>query len=109
MIDPLGAFDLWWIVWEVLVDGESKREAPPLIHALVWLDSEIEVENIIWIWEMNLACFAQGQLLNVLLSTQLCSSDFLLLWSVGVCSCLLLCFLTYVLAHVLPAVRLLCL
>lgn len=93
VVDLLGTLDLRWVVWEVLVDGECEVEAPALVHALVWLNSEVEVKNVVWIWELGAACLALLKLRKVLLNAQLGGGDFFLLWSVGVCSGLLLRFL----------------
>ena len=93
VVDLLSALDLRWLVWVVYVDGECEVEASPLVHAFIWLDGEIEVEYVVWIWELSAACLALFQLRKVLLDTQLGRGNFLLLWSVGVGSRLLLRFL----------------
>ena len=38
MVNLLGAFDLWRVVWEILVDGEAEVEPSALVHSLVRLD-----------------------------------------------------------------------
>ena len=58
MVYLLRAFDFRWIVWEVLVDREVEMESSTLVHALVWLDGESEVEDIIWVRELGLHCAA---------------------------------------------------
>lgn len=93
MVDLLRALDLRWLVWVVLVDGECEVEAPALVHAFIWLDGEVKVEDVVWIREVSATCLALLKLRKVLLNTQLSRGDFLLLWSVGVCSRLLLRFL----------------
>ena len=51
MIDLLCAFDLRWVVWKVLVDGEVDVEAAAFVHSFVRFNSEGEVEDIIGIRE----------------------------------------------------------
>ena len=38
MVNLLGAFDLWRVVREILVDGEAEVEPSALVHSLVRLD-----------------------------------------------------------------------
>ena len=54
MIYLLRAFHFWWIVREVLVDRKGEMEAASFIHALVWLDGQCEIENVVRVWEVGL-------------------------------------------------------
>ena len=38
VVNFLGAFDLWRVVREILVDGETEVEPSALVHSLVRLD-----------------------------------------------------------------------
>lgn len=67
MVDLLCAFDLWWIVRKVLVDRKSEVEASARVHALIRLDGEVKVQDIVWIWKLRTPCLARLQLVKVLL------------------------------------------
>lgn len=54
MVDLLCALDFWRVVWEVLVDLEVESEASALVHALVRVDCELEVEDIVGVGEVRL-------------------------------------------------------
>jgi hypothetical protein len=47
VVDLLRALDFWWVVREVLVDLEIKVEATTLVHTLVRVDCELEVQDIV--------------------------------------------------------------
>lgn len=66
MVDLLCALDFWRVVWEILVDLEVKFEAAALVHTLVGVNCEFEVENIVWVGEVRLHCRAEGQLFEIL-------------------------------------------
>lgn len=51
MVDLLAALDLWRVVREVLVDGESEGERAGLVHALVGLDGQREVLDVVRVGE----------------------------------------------------------
>ena len=76
---------------KVLVDGECEVEDASLVHALVRLHSEDEVESIVWVRKIEVPCLAVlVKLAKISIDAQLGSSDLLLLWSVCVCGSLLL-------------------
>ena len=54
MVDLLCALDFWRVVGEVLVDLEVESEASSLVHALVGVDREFEVEDIVGVREVRL-------------------------------------------------------
>ncbi len=62
MVDLLRAFDFGRIVREVLVYDEVEAERAPFVHALVRFDCEVEVENVIGVWEFELHGAAQRKL-----------------------------------------------
>lgn len=51
VVDELCALDLGRIVWEVLVDLELELEQSALVHALVRLDVEVEVQDVVGVRE----------------------------------------------------------
>lgn len=53
MIYLLCAFDFRGIVGEVLVYSEIEVESPTLVHALVWLNSERKVEDVVRVGERS--------------------------------------------------------
>lgn len=55
------AEDLGRFVREVLVDSEGEGETAAFVHALVRLDGEGEVENIVGVWEVCLHGGAEGE------------------------------------------------
>lgn len=65
MIDLLGAFDLGWIVREVLVDGEVEDEAAALVHAFIRFDGESEVEDVVGVGKGGLHGRSQGQFAEI--------------------------------------------
>lgn len=65
VVDLLRALDFRRIVGEVLVDGEAEVEAPALVHALVWVDGERKVEDVVRVGEVCLHCCAERELLQV--------------------------------------------
>ncbi|KAJ8107795.1 hypothetical protein OPT61_g8616 [Boeremia exigua] len=65
VVDFLRALDLGRVVREVLVDGEAEVEAPALVHALVWVDGEREVEDVVWVWEVRLHRRAEGEFFEI--------------------------------------------
>jgi hypothetical protein len=58
MVDLLQALDLWRIMREVLVDGEAEVEGAGLVHALVRVDGQGEVENVVRTGEVRAHCAA---------------------------------------------------
>lgn len=46
---------------EVLVNGEGEGETAAFVHALVRLDGEGEVEDIVGVWEVCLHGGAEGE------------------------------------------------
>jgi hypothetical protein len=54
VIDFLCTLDFRRIVGKVLVDLEIENEAAALVHALVWLDGQGEVQNVVRIGEIGL-------------------------------------------------------
>jgi hypothetical protein len=65
MIDLLRAFDLRWIVGEVLVHDEREVEHTTLVHSLVWLDRQSEVEDVIGVGEGHFHRAPEGEFLQV--------------------------------------------
>lgn len=65
MVYLLRAFDLWWIMGEVLVDGEIEVKSAAFVHAFVGLDGECEVEDVVWVREFGLHCAAEGELREI--------------------------------------------
>ena len=53
MIDLLCALDLWWVMGEVLVDGEVEVEHTAFVQAFVGVDGKSEVENIVGVGEVR--------------------------------------------------------
>ena len=51
MVDLLRALDFWRVVGKVLVDGECEVEDPTLVHALVRLDGEGEIKDVVGVRE----------------------------------------------------------
>lgn len=54
VVDLLLALDLGRVVREVLVDAEIEQEAPALVDALVRLDREREVEDVVRVGHVDL-------------------------------------------------------
>lgn len=50
---------------KVLVDSEAEVESPPFIHALVRVDSQGKVEDIVGIREVGFHRAAEGELVEV--------------------------------------------
>lgn len=65
MVDLLSAFNFGRIMGEVLVDGEAKVEDTTLIHALVRLDGQGEVKDVIGVRERHFHRAAEGEFLEV--------------------------------------------
>ena len=59
MINLLHAFHLRWVMREILIDREGKAECSALVHALVGLDREGEVEDVVCVREVRLHCAAE--------------------------------------------------
>ena len=53
MVDLLRTFDFGWVVWKVLVYGESEVKGTSFVHPLVRFDSERKVEDIIRVREVR--------------------------------------------------------
>lgn len=47
MIDLLRTFHLRRVMWEVLIDSEVEVERSTLVHALVRLDGERKVQDVV--------------------------------------------------------------
>lgn len=75
MINFLGAFHLGWIVREVLVDCKGERKAASFVHALVWLDGESEIEDIVTIGEVNAHCQSEGEFVQIYQVVVSCIQD----------------------------------
>lgn len=58
MVDLLRALDFRRVVGEVLIDLEVEVEAAALVHALVRVDGELEVEDVVRVGEVRLHCRA---------------------------------------------------
>ena len=65
MVDFLLAFDFGRIVREVLVDGKAEAEAAALVHALVRVDVQGEVEDVVGVGELGAHGVAEGELGDV--------------------------------------------
>ena len=59
MVDFLFAFDLGWIVWEVLVDSKVEMKGSTFVHALIRVDCQGEVEDIVGVGERCFHCSPQ--------------------------------------------------
>ena len=59
MVDLLCALDFWWVVREVLVDGEGEVERSPFVHPLVRVDRERKVEYVIRVGKLCLHSAAE--------------------------------------------------
>lgn len=62
MIDLFATQNLRWFVGEALVDGEIEREAPGAIHALVRVNGQDKVEDVIGVGELGRHGLAEGEL-----------------------------------------------
>ena len=60
MVDLLRAFYFRWVMRKVLINGEVKLERTAFVHALIGLDGECEVQDIVGVGEGCPHCFAQG-------------------------------------------------
>ena len=69
MVDFLLAFYFRRVVREVLVDGEGEAEGAVLVHALVRVDVQDEVEDVVWVGEFGAHGVAEGELGDVCMST----------------------------------------
>lgn len=58
VVDLFAALHLGRLVREVGCDVEGEAELAALVHALVRLDVEDEVEDIVWVRELGLHCAA---------------------------------------------------
>lgn len=65
MINLLGTLDLWRVVGEILVHGETKVEHAALVHALVRLDGQGEVEDVVRVGEGHFHGISEGEFLEV--------------------------------------------
>lgn len=65
MVDLLQAFYLRRVMWKVLVDGEIKIKGAPSVHALIRIDRQYEMENIIRIREVCAHGASQGKLREI--------------------------------------------
>lgn len=65
VVDLLRALDLGRVVREVLVDCEAENEAAAFVHALVRVDGQSEVEDVVGIGEVRLHCCAQRELFEI--------------------------------------------
>ena len=67
MVDLLRALDLRRIMREILVNREVEVECAALVHALIRLDSESEVQDVVGVREGHFHCTSEGELLQVCL------------------------------------------
>lgn len=65
MIDLLRTLDLGRVMWEVLIDSEVEVEGAALVHALVGLDGENEVQDIVRIGEGHFHRATEGEFIEV--------------------------------------------
>jgi len=63
MVDLLRTLDLGWIVGEVLVHREAEVEHATFVHALVRLDGQGEVEDVVGVREGHFHCLAKCKFL----------------------------------------------
>lgn len=54
VVDFLFALYFWWLVREVLADGEGEVELAAFVQALVGSDGECEVKDVVGVWEGGL-------------------------------------------------------
>jgi len=62
MVDLLRALDFRRVVGKVLVDGECEVEDPTFVHALIGLDGESEVEDVVRVREGGAHGGAKGEI-----------------------------------------------
>lgn len=48
-------------MWVVVVHGKREDEAAAFVHALVWLDGEGKVLDVVWVWEGSFHRAAEGK------------------------------------------------
>jgi hypothetical protein len=65
MVDLLRALDFGRVVWEVLVDCEAKYEASAFVHALVGVDGQGKIEDIVGVGEVRFHRRAERELFEV--------------------------------------------
>lgn len=65
MVDLLHAFDLWRVMREVLIDSEGEVKETTLVHALIGLDGQSEVENVIGVREGHFHGISEGELMQI--------------------------------------------
>ena len=65
MVDLLQAFHFRGIVREVLVDGEREVEGAIFVHALVGLDGQGEIEDVVGVGEGHFHRISQSELLKI--------------------------------------------
>lgn len=65
VVDLLRAFDLGRIVRKVLVDCEAEDEAAAFVHALVRVDGEREVEDVVGVGEVGFHRCAERELFEI--------------------------------------------
>lgn len=65
MVDLLRALDFRRVVRKVLIDLEIEIKATSFVHALVRIDSELEVEDIVGVREVGLHRCTEGQLFQI--------------------------------------------
>lgn len=65
MIDLLGAFHLWRVVREILVDLEGESKASSRVHALIGLDGEGEVEDVVGVGEFSAHRRPEGEFAEI--------------------------------------------
>lgn len=75
MVDLLHALHLGRVMGEVLVDLEVEIEAAAFVHALVRVDSELEVEDIVGIGEMCFHGRAEGELFEIYKHLSVCVAE----------------------------------
>ena len=59
------AMHLWRLVWVVAANLDGELEACLSIDAFVWCDVQVEVHQVVWVWELQLAGWCELQLIVI--------------------------------------------
>lgn len=65
MVDLLRTLHLRRVMRIVIGDLERELEAAALVHALIGINGEREVENVVWVLEVGAHCVAEGEFAEV--------------------------------------------
>ena len=68
---------LWWFMWIIVANFEAENESTACVKALVGADCQLEVQQIIRILELGVACWRQCQLIYILQNGLFTNNEFL--------------------------------